>query len=91
MPSQYLYLDNKAIDLKGNFTKSASPIVKGNFKSFSTVIDPWGNGMPYGHCKPMSWQSGSPWGLDAADGPGANPSGHFCSWPSTKPDPEYSS
>ncbi|MFI1630096.1 hypothetical protein ACH4YO_39175 [Streptomyces noursei] len=91
MPSQYLYLDNKAIDLKGDFTKSASPIIKGNFKSFSAIVDPWGNGMPYGHCKPMSRQSGNPWGLDAGDGPGANPSGHFCSWPSTEPDPEYSS
>ncbi|MEV0845435.1 hypothetical protein AB0J21_06010 [Streptomyces sp. NPDC049954] len=92
MPSQYLYLDGTAIDQKGAHTNSAAPLIKGNFSAFSSVVDLDGEGMPYGRCGPLSGQSGNPWGIDAGlDSPGTNPSGKFCSWPSTDPSPEYSS
>lgn len=92
MPNQYLYLDDKAIDQTGAYTNSASPLLKGDFEAFSAVIDLTGHGMPYGECGPTTGRSGNPWGIDVGlDGPGVNPSGKFCSWPSTSPSDEYSS
>ncbi|WP_326701865.1 hypothetical protein OG909_26895 [Streptomyces sp. NBC_01754] len=91
MPSQYLYADGKAIDQEGNYTGSAKTLYDGNFEAFSAVVDLTGHGMPYGRCGPLTNHSGNPWGIDSLSGAGVNPSGKFCSWPSTSPDPEYSS
>ncbi|WP_405614581.1 hypothetical protein [Streptomyces sp. NBC_01508] len=92
MPNQYLYLDDRAIDQTGAYTNSASPILRGDFKAFSAALDLTGHGMPYGACGPLTGRSGNPWGIDVGlDGPGANPGGKFCSWPSTTPSDEHSS
>ncbi|MFF8646382.1 hypothetical protein [Streptomyces sp. NPDC015345] len=91
MPNQYLYLDDKAIDQAGNYTSSASPLYRGDFVPFSAIFDFTGHGLPYGSCDAGSGHSGNPWNIGVEDSTGTNPSGHFCSWPSTAPDPEYSS
>ncbi|MFI1679861.1 hypothetical protein [Streptomyces sp. NPDC020607] len=92
MPNQYLYLDGKSIDQSGNYTQSASPVYRGDFIPFSAIVSrAGGHGIPYGGCDGSSGHSGNPWNIDVLDGAGTNPGGHFCSWPSTSPDPEYSS
>ncbi|MFJ2774872.1 hypothetical protein [Streptomyces sp. NPDC087300] len=91
MPNQYLYVDDKAIDQAGNYTQSANPLYRGDFVPFSAIVDFTGHGMPYGGCEAASGHSGNPWNIGVEDSAGTNPGGHFCSWPSTAPDPEYSS
>ncbi|MFJ4873742.1 hypothetical protein ACIP93_00750 [Streptomyces sp. NPDC088745] len=91
MPSQYLYVDGKAINQEGNFTGSKAPVYEGSFIPFSAVLDLTGHGMGYGTCGPLTGHSANPWAMDVLTGAGANPPGKFCSWPSTTPDPQYSS
>ncbi|MER7173488.1 hypothetical protein [Streptomyces mesophilus] len=90
MPSQYLYHNDKAMDLDGNLSGNALPVVSGNFNKFSEAATTDVSEMPYGDCNSGSGQGGNPWGLDQLDAPEANPSGHFCVDSGLKPDPEFS-
>ncbi|MFC4066946.1 golvesin C-terminal-like domain-containing protein [Actinoplanes subglobosus] len=98
MPSQYLYVDGKAMNADGAMTGSASPVWTGDFSSFSNFPDPnvdaplWKNG--YGPCGPATDKSGNPWDMTAvppAD-PNVNPrTAHFCVDANLASDPDYSS
>jgi hypothetical protein len=86
MPDQYFYVDGRAATIDGAATTSLSPVMRGDFQSFSAAPDPnndyplWPN--PFGPCGAATQRSGNPWDLSAADptqGAGEDPStGHFC-------------
>ncbi|GLX11623.1 hypothetical protein Misp03_85490 [Microbispora sp. NBRC 16548] len=79
MPDQYLYHNGQAIDLTGQPTGSAAPVVRGDFGMFSRA--PRSGGLwssAYGSCN-GSGQEGNPWNLSAPESAGIDPgSVHLC-------------
>lgn len=95
MPNQYLYHNGQAINLEGQPSGSAAPVMNGDFVAFTRLPDPnqsfplWAN--QWGPCDTATGRSGNPWTMGADDGPAANPSrAHFCLDKNLPTDPDYS-
>lgn len=90
MPNQFLYHNNRAMSLEGNYSGSRSPVMTGDFVNFSKT--PFHDDSPYNQCGPASGRNGNPWGIAMADGPGTNPDkARFCLDPNLPSDPSHSS
>ncbi|MER5664228.1 hypothetical protein [Streptomyces mirabilis] len=89
MPSQYLYRNDKAIDLDGAYTNSSEPVTTGDFYHFSGPGDPATGGAPYDACTGGSGHSGNPWSIGVPTDADTDPSAHFCAAPGKNPDPLY--
>lgn len=90
MPSQYLYHNNKAINLDGTYSGNNQPVATGDFNSFSKtgVV---GDNSSYNACDSSTGRSGNPWSIGPVDSAGTDPdTSHFClDWRLT-PDPAFS-
>ncbi|MEU6406929.1 Tat pathway signal protein [Streptomyces sp. NPDC046985] len=93
MPNQYLYRNDKAVDLNGDDTGSDQPVTTGDFYHFSGLTVPPFADDPYGNCSTGADHSGNPWGILVYAGPvepEIDPTNtHFCNAPGKTPDPEY--
>jgi hypothetical protein len=91
MPDQYLYHNNKAINLDGSFSGNNKPVATGDFTAFSRtglVTDE----TSYNGCDTSTGRSGNPWGIAPMDSAGVDPAGaHFCLDSRITPDAGYSS
>ncbi|OLZ60357.1 hypothetical protein BS330_08525 [Amycolatopsis keratiniphila subsp. nogabecina] len=98
MPNQYFYHNNVAINLDGMPSRSAEPVIRGDFKAFSSFPDatggpgPWGSA--HGRCDANTGQNGNPWGMTPVpipEDPGIAPaSATFCLDSRITPDPSHS-
>jgi hypothetical protein len=78
MPSQYLYHNNKAINLDGTYSGNNQPVITGDFGNFSSS-GATGPTTAYNSCDAGTGRSGNPWGSGPLDSAGTNPSSsHFC-------------
>jgi hypothetical protein len=90
MPDQYLYHDNRAMNLEGDYSGSSAPVTTGDFVNFSKT--PVHDDSPYNQCGPTSGRSGNPWNIAALASPGVNPGkAYFCLDPNLPSDPSHSS
>ncbi|MFE6287778.1 hypothetical protein [Streptomyces sp. NPDC057877] len=94
MPSQYLHRNGRAAKLLGERSGLAGPVHDGNSEKCSgPTADAAANDTPYGPCGTTgNLHGGNPWGIGyLVWDPGVDPAtGHFCSDPNRRPDPQYS-
>ncbi|MFI0154334.1 hypothetical protein [Streptomyces lydicus] len=89
MPNQYLYRNDKAINLDGTYTQSSNPVTTGDFYHFSGPASPLNEGDPYMGCSRDSGHGGNPWSISVLSGVDTDPDAQFCGAPAKKPDVEY--
>lgn len=90
MPDHYLYHNDRAMDLEGNYSGSSEPVMTGDFHNFSKT--PFHLDTPYNQCGPTSGRNGNPWNIAPLSSPGVNPDqARFCLDPNLPSDPSHSS
>jgi hypothetical protein len=90
MPNQYLYRNDRAMELDGTYSATGGPVRRGNYESFTNATTLEQPDTAFGDCGHYTGQGGNPWNLGGTDSAGANPEGHFCFDRDLEPDPQFS-